>query len=333
MFKIAKIALGVVCTMTFLTRCNDNTTSSPYDNVLKNPPFDLLSDSIRKNPETDSLYFRRAVLLNKNNYPEPALADFRTAWSLHKDERYAFGISTILLDKNADSAILFLRDAITELPQSILLRINLAHAYDDRGRLDDALNVCNDILRLAPGQVDVLKLKAELLDKKGNPSEALVNYERAYALTPFDIDLNYTLAFRYAQEKNPKVLSLCDSLAKKDSLGKHAEPYYFKGLYYSNTNNSTKAIALFDEAIRHDYTFKNAYIEKGRILLDQGKPLDAYKIFNLVMTISPQFADAYYWMGQCQEAMGQKAEAKLNYQRAFSLDKTFTEAKDAADRL
>jgi tetratricopeptide (TPR) repeat protein len=319
--------------MTFLIRCADNTASSPYANVLKNPPFDLLTDSIRKYPKTDSLYFRRAVLLNKNNYPEPALADFKTAWSLHKDERYAFGISTMLLDRNADSAILFLRDAIIELPQSILLRINLAHAYDGRGRIDDALNVCNEILRLNPEQVEVLKLKADLLDKKGSPGEALLTYEKAYALTPFDLDLNYTLAFRYAQDKNPKVLLLCDSLAKKDSMVNHAEPYYFKGLYYSNTNNASKAISLFDEAIRHDYTFKNAYIEKGRILLDQGKAQEAYKIFNLVMTISPQFADAYYWMGQCQEAMGQKQEAKLNYQRAFSLDKTFTEAKEAADRL
>jgi len=38
-------------------------------------------------------------------------------------------------------------------------------------------------------------------------------------------------------------------------------------------------------------------------------------------------------MGKCQEAVGQKDEAKLNYQRAYGLDKTFTEAKEAADRI
>jgi hypothetical protein len=31
--------------------------------------------------------------------------------------------------------------------------------------------------------------------------------------------------------------------------------------------------------------------------------------------------------------MGNKEDAKLNYQQAFGLDKTFKEAKDAADRL
>jgi len=38
-------------------------------------------------------------------------------------------------------------------------------------------------------------------------------------------------------------------------------------------------------------------------------------------------------MGKCNEAMGNLTEAKLNYQRAFSLDNTFTEAKEAADKL
>jgi hypothetical protein len=38
-------------------------------------------------------------------------------------------------------------------------------------------------------------------------------------------------------------------------------------------------------------------------------------------------------MGKCQEALGQKQEALLNYQRAYGLDKTFAEAQEAAERL
>ena len=128
-------------------------------------------------------------------------------------------------------------------------------------------------------------------------------------------------------------MQLCDSLAKKDSMGEHAEPYYYKGIYYSNINDKSKAIASFDEAIRHDYYFKNAYIEKGRVLYDQKKPAEAFKVFNLVLTLSPSFPDAYFWMGKCQEVLGNKDEARLNYERAYGLDKTFTEAKEAAERL
>jgi len=90
---------------------------------------------------------------------------------------------------------------------------------------------------------------------------------------------------------------------------------------------------MFNDAIQHDYYFLNAYIEKGKVLFDEKKYTDAMKVFQLANTISATFPDAYYWMGKCQEAVGQKDEAKLNYQRAYGLDKTFTEAKEAADRI
>ena len=58
-----------------LLGCNNNKSSSPYDEMFLQPPFSSITDSIRKEPGRDDLYFRRAVLLNKNNFPEPALAD------------------------------------------------------------------------------------------------------------------------------------------------------------------------------------------------------------------------------------------------------------------
>jgi hypothetical protein len=52
-----------------------------------------------------------------------------------------------------------------------------------------------------------------------------------------------------------------------------------------------------------------------------------------VNRISPTYAESYYWSGKCQEALDKKADAKLNYQRAYGLDKELQDAKAAADRL
>jgi len=73
--------------------------------------------------------------------------------------------------------------------------------------------------------------------------------------------------------------------------------------------------------------------EKGKLLLDQQKVTEAFKTFGLANTIDPAFADAWYWMARCQELMDLKEEAKLNYEKAYSLDKTFIQAKEAADRI
>ena len=333
MNRIAKIFSLIVAVLILISSCNDKGTDSPYGEILNRPPYAGLTDSIKQEPENDELFFRRAVLLNTNNLPEPALADFKTAWKIKKDERYAYGISNLLLDKKPDSAILFLKQSLTDLPNSFLLQFTLARSYDAQGRTDEALKLCNEILQKNPEQVDVIKMKAALLSKKGNIAEAISILEKAYQLTPYDIDLNYDLAYKYAENKNAKVIILCDSLIRIDTLNLHAEPYYYKGIYFSNINNKEKALALFDDAIKHDYNYLNAYIEKARVLYDQKKFGDALKAAQLANTISPKFPDAYFWVAKCQEAMGQKEEATINYQRAYGLDNSFTEAKEAADKL
>ncbi len=247
------------------------------------------------------MYFRRAVLLNKNNFPEPALADFRKAWSLAKEESYAVGVSNILLEKKPDSAVIFLNEAIKEIPNSLFLQISLARSYDALNKTDKALEVCNNILANDSAQVNALLLKADLLEKKGETTNMIAALEKAHSLIPFNRDISNKLAYQYAETKNAKAIVLADSLISKDSLKMHAEPYYIKGMYYSNIKEKAKAIQQFDATIKTNHRYLNAYIEKGKILLDQKKTTDALKTFQLANTITPSFPDAWYWIGRCQE--------------------------------
>ncbi|HEY2722978.1 MAG TPA: tetratricopeptide repeat protein [Chitinophagaceae bacterium] len=313
--------------------CGNGEDASPYGDLLSRPPYSRLTDSIHKIPSDPDLYYRRGMLLFKNNNNPPALVDFRKAWSINKKEIYAINIGNILLDEKPDSAILFLQDALKTLPSSIALHISLIQAYADLQKTDEALNICNAVLAQYPGQVGVLMIKSDLLDQKGDTTGALKSLEQAYVFAPANEELCYNLAFKYAQNKNARALNLCDSLLHNDTISKKAEPYYFKGVYYSNVNDKTKALDYFDKAIEFDYTFLDAHMDKGQILFDEKRYVDASKVFQLVMKISAAYADAYYWLGKCQEAQGQKDEAKLNYQRAYGLDKSLTEAKEAADRL
>lgn len=314
-----------------LMGCSSNKEASPFDEVLTNPTFAGITDSINEDPKNDKLYFRRAILLNTNNFPEPALADFQKAWLLKKEEQYALGIGTLLLEKKPDSATVFLNSALKEIPNSLLLQLNLARSYAAQNKSDEALALCNSILQTNPEQADILKMKADLLSKKGNTTEAITVFEKAYSLAPYDVELNYLLALKYAESKNNKVLALTDSLIKADSLGIHAEPYYYKGIYYATINDKEKALSYFELAIAHDYNFLEAHIEKGAIYYEKKQYDEALKVFNLLLTISPKYAATYYWIGKCQEATGKKEDARLNYLRAYSLDNNLIEAKERAD--
>jgi tetratricopeptide (TPR) repeat protein len=327
-----RVFIQFVCILLVITSCHDSNDSSPYEELLSRPPYANLTDSIHQNSSDPDLYYRRGMLLYKNNNHPPALRDLRKAWSLNQKELYAISISNILLDK-PDSAVSFLQAALKMLPQSVPLHINLIQAYADDQKADDALIICDKVLQQHPDQVAVLMMKSDLLEQKNDTLGSIHTLEQAYLFAPANEDLCYNLAFKFAQSKNPKVLTLCDSLLRHDTIEKKAEPWYFKGIYYSNINEKAKAIEYFDKAIQFDYSFLDAYMDKGQVLYDQKKYAEAINVFQLALKVSATYADAYYWLGKSQEAMGKKEDAVLNYQRAYGLDKSLSEAKEAADRL
>lgn len=308
-------------------------TSEEKGSVLQSPPFTSLTDSIQAQPSNPDLYYRRGVMLFQYNQPAYAQSDLQRAWALKPREEYGLSLATLLNKKNPDTALYFLQGAIKQLPNSIALKISLARGLQQKKQWKEAIAICNDIVARYPNQLDAWIIRSEILFAQQKDAEAIESLEKAYAYAPFDVELAYSLAFQYAQSKNKKALAISDSLISMDTSQRHAEPFYFKALYYESTGKPAEALKLLSEAIRHDYNFIDAHMEKGQIFYSQKKYTDAFKAFALAATISPAFADAYYWMGKCEEATGQKEAAKANYQRAYGLDKSMTEAREAAGRL
>lgn len=320
--------------LSILTACGSTSDDpSPFAEKLQVPPYKALSDSIRKDPKQSEFFFRRAVLLNRNDQPAAALADFRQAWKLEKQERYALGAGNCLLLSQPDSAVAFVQSALREFPESLSLQLLIARAYEASGKPDQAISICNQILAQAPDQVNSLVLKAEILEKKNDTPALIESLEKAHSLLPDNLAIIEKLAYQYAENKDIRSLAMADTLILRDSLKENPNPYYIKGNYFVNTGDTRKAIYWLDETIKHDHRYLNAYIEKGKILFDQKKFDEAIAVFKLANTVSPAFPDAWYWIGRCQQQAGQLQDARESYQKAYSLDRSFTEARDAAANL
>jgi tetratricopeptide (TPR) repeat protein len=196
--------------------------------------------------------------------------------------------------------------------------------------MNEAMAIAQKMIADHPENLDAAELQYDLLLAAGRESEAIFYMEKAYALAPYDVALSEKLLFAYAELKNAKALALADSLINVDANQRHAEPYFAKGVYYSNTGNPAAAIKQFDEAIQHDYHYMPAYINKGIVYYEQKKYPDALKTFDLAMRVDPSYADSYYWTGKTYEAMGNKEEARLNYLKAGN---TYYDQKEYEDAL
>lgn len=314
-----------------LYACSANDNAD--DPVVNREPYKKITDSIQLSPNNAELYYHRGSLFYSNNQMVHAEKDLRKAWELQPTEEHALSLTTVLKQKNQDSAISFLKTALQKMPESIALNIGLARGYQAKGDTGEALRICDAVLQLYPNQLDALLLKSDLLGSMDRPKESLAVLETAMRYAPGDKDIAYDLAYAYAEQKNSNALRLTDQLLRSDSTESAARAYYIKALYYQNTGAKAEALKNYDAAARINYNFLDAYLDKGIYLYELKNYDAAMKSFQLGQRISPATADFFYWIAKTQEATGNKEEAKLNYQRAYSLDKTMVEARKAASRL
>lgn len=223
--------------------------------------------------------------------------------------------------------------SVEKTMDSIAVQVNRAKDFQSKKEYDKALALADSVLKKFPGQLDAIGLKAEIFKEQGKKDEALALLEKAYELQPRDKETAYNLAFEYADAKNPKALPLTDTLIKYDKTETAARAWYIKATYYNNTGNEKEALHYYDSSNVTDYNFLDAYLDKGQLLLKQKKYEQALRTFATGQKLSPGTAEFYFWVAKTQEAMGNKQDAKANYERTYSLDKTWTEAKEAAERL
>ena len=110
--------------------------------------------------------------------------------------------------------------------------------------------------------------------------------------------------FQMASDKNPICLELTDSILNSTSdASARAEAFYIKGLYYSNIKDNLKAEQYLDSTIKENYTFYDAYIEKGILLNEKGDYENALATLQIALEITKNNADLYYWIGASYEGL------------------------------
>lgn len=177
-------------------------------------------------------------------------------------------------------------------------------------------------------------VKGDLFRQNLEFDSAVHNYETYLHHFPDDEEILLNLANTFAEAGNEKCIPLTNRLAKAfPTKETKMRCYFIRGVFYNRTKQWTSASQNLDSAIQINYQFYEAYLEKGIAFFDQKKTGKAQQVFSQLKEVNNTYADAYYWIAKCQEANNQKDSALLNYQKAFGLDKTFADAKEAVERL
>ena len=324
----------IIPSLFFFIRCHDTEKKVDENSaIMGSPAFATLTDSIKRFPSDATLYFRRAEKLSTNNLSDLANLDYQKSWQLKPDALTGMHYATNLgIVGQSEEELQLLQDCIKKFPEEAGFKRLLGEAYIQLGKTSQAIGIYDDILKKDSSNFEAWYDKGQLLAQAKDTTAAIAALKTAYYLQPI-ATYALELAHIYAESNNAVALQICDNVLKSDSAHELTDPFFIKGIYYSNTKQYELANIQFDSCVRRDWKFTQAYIEKGIALFKMKNYDRALNTFRMAATVSNTNPDAYFWIGRCYEAVDKKQEAGDYYIKAIALDKNFPEAKEALKRV
>ncbi len=241
-------------------------------------------------------------------------------------------------NKKADEGLQprFIDKQITDIrqyPDSAGLRMRLINSYDSLKMYPEAISQTDSLIKRDSLNNGLWFTKGQLQEDSADTTAAIDSYSKAVRIYP-SVEAQLHLANLFAETKNPKALLICENV-RRSGMGREtdADCYFIAGIYYARTGLGKQALQSFDKAINDNYTLMEAYMEKGFIYYDSKNYREALKVFETAITVNNTYADAYYWSAKCEEALGNKVDAVVNYKRSLGLDTQLKEAAEAIKRL
>jgi tetratricopeptide (TPR) repeat protein len=235
----------------------------------------------------------------------------------------------------SDEHLQQLEHSIAVYPDSARLYEIIIDTLTNRRQFEAAAEWCNKIIgRGADSNYYYWFIKGDIFRLGQLYDSAITSYQTYLKKFPDDEQVLLNLANTYAEAGNRNAVDLANMIAARvPNREMRSEASFIKGVYYNQVKQYNEARKWLDSTILLNYTFSEAYMEKGYSFYDEGKYKEAYETFSKLADINNGYADAWYWMAKCTEALGKPVEAIANYEHAYNLDHNITEAITAIERL
>ncbi len=314
-----------------------------YALQLKNyaKAIELYSNAVEKAPGFAPLYCVLGDIYLSTGYFEDAITEYKMAIWLDSFNIAAYRHLCHAYEEQGDynQAIEIYNKLISMAPNIPDLYSNLANIYYIKGEFDLAISNYQTAITLNPNRswtsVIAQTMGFVYQENKTDPDAAISAYQTAYVLTPEDIDIYVNLgsAF-YDKEDYQNALSVYRQALE---LQPHNPKIHCNlGFLYWGKGDTEEAIKSYELAIKYDTSYDIAYNNLGVIYLDDlGRVSRAVELFSKAIESNPSYALAYFNLARATSIMGDKVEAAKLYQSAQEINKVTQEIdpKDIADKI
>lgn len=231
-----------------------------------------------------------------------------------------------------DEAINSLNLALRIKPDYLEAYNNLGMVYGQLGRLQEQIEQCNKAIRINPLFPDAYYNLAEAYSQLGQDREAIQAYKQAIELKPDYAQAYSGLGVVYSKiGLFTEAVQICEKALKIDSA--NSLIFYHLGIVYEKIGRYQEAVDVNRKAIRIRTDYADAYNNLGVALGRLGRYQEAVDAFNQAIKIKPDYAEVYSNLGFAYHQLGRNAEAIEACLQAIEINPTGASAASAYNNL
>jgi len=256
----------------------------------------------------------------ENGYRGPVVMYYPPAMPKGADRDLYLGVAQVSQKSNLNEGIQSLSAAIEEYrPDRMEFYLQLADAWKDTGKLDQAIPLYEEAVRRDPKSLIALQRLGFALRSSGQATRAAETLKQALSVDPRDAASWHQLGLVYLEQPSPA--DAMSSFQKAIEL----DPDLFEahnsigGLWLEN-RELMRAESAFRQAlaIRPDYA--EAHSNLANVLASTSRFDEARYHFEAAFRLKPDFAPARFNYGVALAKMNRLAEAEQQIETALKLD-------------
>ncbi len=196
-----------------------------------------------------------------------------------------------------------------------------------KGQVLQAQQLCQQIIKQQPSQVDALNLLGIITCQLGQVEQGIAYLQQAIAHQPNFSDAHFNLGnvLQHQGKLEEAIAHYQEALASQPDF---AETYLNLGRCLEQESRFEEAIAVYQKLIAFKPDIPGTYLNLGLALQGQGKFQEAIGAYNHVLELEPNSDRAYNNLGLTFKDQGQLKEAIGSFNRAIELN-----PQDAGMRL
>lgn len=315
--------------------CTEKQQTPPVEQGT-DPALAMLRAALEKDPQNDSLLYRRAEVYYNLDAFDEALRDLTRAIQLDSMRpAYYHLLADVLIDyarpNDSRRALEVLSKAAEKFPDNLHTLLKLSEFQLIVRQYPSALGTLDKVLQRDPQNAEAFFMTGRVALDMGDTTRAVAALKRSVQFDAANADAWIFLGRIFLPSNNPQALQYFENALRVDSTRLEAREY--KGVYFKQRGEFDKAFEVYRDIVRRNPDYSNAFFDMGIIYLDLDSLDQAIRHFDLTLKTDPIFVRAFYYRGVAYEAKGDLESAKRDYTQASRMAPNFTEAVEAAQRL